>query len=78
MKQNRHVIVDPKTNIVRNIVLWDGAEWLPPQGYIVFPSHEGQIGDRWDEEKGCFYTSTNKKRYIDSNGKAGEILEETV
>jgi hypothetical protein len=70
--KNVHAIIDSKTNIVRNKVLWDGAEWLPPRDHYVFHNCEGQIGDYWHKDSNLFYTA-NKKRRVVVAGKCGEI-----
>lgn len=31
----RHALVENETNIVVNVILWDGAEWLPPRNHLV-------------------------------------------
>lgn len=50
----RHAIVDPKTMEVVNVVIWKGAEWLPPRGYLVIANENVGIGDIYDEKKGVF------------------------
>lgn len=46
-----HAIIDPKTNEVINVVIWEGAEWLPPRGYYVVQDDLAQIGDKYDFER---------------------------
>lgn len=47
----RHAIIDPKTNKVVNVVIWEGAEWLPPRGHLVIQSDICDIDDDYDPEK---------------------------
>ncbi len=70
--KNRHAIIDPKTGLVRNVVVWEGAEWLPPRDHYVVHDCEGLIGDYWDQDRKCFYTMNGKHRYITEKGKAAE------
>jgi hypothetical protein len=73
MKKNRHAIIDPKTGLVRNIIMWDGAAWLPPHGHYVVHDCEGHIGDYWHQETNSFYTYESKKRIRDEQGKVCEV-----
>lgn len=45
-----YALVNTANNIVENvIVLEDGAEWSPPEGFTVVPLIEGfTLGDSWD------------------------------
>jgi hypothetical protein len=45
----RHAIVD-KDNKVVNVVIWEGAEWLPPRNHMVVncPDEKCDIGDTYD------------------------------
>lgn len=72
MKKNVHAVIDAKTNIVRNRVVWDGAEWLPPRDHHVVHNCDGQIGDYWHEESNTFYTARKKRRVV-VDGKCGEV-----
>lgn len=73
MKRNRHAIIDSKTGLVRNIVIWDGGAWLPPKDHYVVHNCHGQINDYWHQETNSFYTSNKKRRIIDEQGKVGEV-----
>jgi hypothetical protein len=42
--QNRHALIDNKTGLVRNVIIWEGAEWLPPRDHSVIHDCDGQIG----------------------------------
>lgn len=70
--KNRHAIIDAKTGLVRNVVIWDGAEWLPPRDHAVVHNCDGQIGDYWHQDSDTFYTVNMKRRYRDDQGKVGE------
>lgn len=70
--KNKHAIIDAKTGLVRNIVIWEGAEWLPPKDHFVVHDCDGQIGDYWHQDTNTFYTSNQKKR-IRVDGKVGEV-----
>lgn len=70
--KNRHAIIDAKTGLVRNVVIWDGAEWLPPRDHFVVNDCDGQIGDYWHQDSDTFYTQNMKRRFRDAEGKAGE------
>ena len=71
--KNKHAIIDAKTGLVRNIVIWEGAEWLPPKNHFVVHDCDGQIGDYWHQDSDTFYTQNMKRRYRDENGKVGEV-----
>lgn len=49
----RHAIVD-KDNKVVNVVIWEGAEWLPPRNHIVIRSDNASIGDIYDPVRNVF------------------------
>lgn len=70
--KNNHALIDAKTGLVRNIIVWEGAEWLPPKDYYVVHDCEGAIGDFWDQEQECFFTRNKKRRYRDASGRLGE------
>lgn len=71
--KNRHAIIDGKTGLVRNVVIWNGAEWTPPRDHYVVHDCDGQIGDYWHQDSDTFYTQNLKRRYRDENGKVGEL-----
>lgn len=50
----RHAIVNNDSKLVVNVVVWDGAEWLPPRDHLVVRSDNCDIGDKYDEEKKLF------------------------
>jgi len=41
-------VVDAATNIVVNIIVWEGGEWLPPRNHLVIKSDTANIGDIYD------------------------------
>jgi hypothetical protein len=47
------VIVNNETKKVVNIIVWEGAEWLPPRDHLVIES-DAQIGDIYDPETKTF------------------------
>lgn len=55
----RHAIVD-LNNIVVNVVIWEGAEWLPPRNHTVVQSDTAGIGDIYIPEKNVFQRPENK------------------
>lgn len=50
----RHAIINHKTQKVVNIVVWEGAEWLPPRDHWVVRTDLGDIGDDYNKEKNVF------------------------
>ena len=46
----RHGIVEPATGEVINVIVWEGAEWLPPRGKMVIQHDKIDIGDKWDDD----------------------------
>ena len=51
----RHAIVN-KDNKVVNVVIWEGAEWLPPRDHLVVNCPDGRcdIGDIYDPKTNSF------------------------
>ena len=43
-----------KDNVVVNIIIWEGAEFLPPRDHLVVRSDACDIGDLYDEDKNIF------------------------
>lgn len=50
----RHAVINKDTMEVVNVVIWEGAEWLPPRGHYVVRSDQADIGDIWNESTGEF------------------------
>lgn len=50
----RHAIINNETKKVVNIVIWEGAEWLPPRDHLVVQSDDANIGDSFDENTNLF------------------------
>jgi hypothetical protein len=46
----RHGIVN-KDGVVVNVVIWEGAEWLPPRDHYVVQHDQIDIGDSYDTDK---------------------------
>ena len=72
LKSNRHAIIDPQTGLVCNIIVWEGAEFIPPRNHYVVKDCDGQMGDYWHQDEDCFYTADGKRRFRDERGKIGE------
>ena len=49
----KHAIVN-KENKVVNVVIWEGAEWLPPRDHLVVRSDVAGIGDIYHPETNSF------------------------
>jgi hypothetical protein len=51
----RHAIVN-KENKVVNVVIWEGAEWLPPRNHLVVHDKTElcNIGDMYDPKTNLF------------------------
>lgn len=44
----RYVVVDIETNIVVNVIVWDGVTpWIPPEGTFAVRSDTLNIGDTY-------------------------------
>lgn len=55
-----YVVVNEQTNIVENVVLWDGeSEWQPPVGTFAAPL-VGEAGIGWKYEGGVFIDARPK------------------
>ena len=54
----RHAVIDKKTNMVVNVVMWDGNnKWNPPNGNYVIQSDIADAGDLYDLKKKTFTKS---------------------
>ena len=49
----RYAIVD-QNNTVINVVIWEGAEWLPPHNCIMVQNDTVNIGDMYDLSTNTF------------------------
>lgn len=56
----RHAIID-KNNVVVNVVIWKGAEWLPPRDHMVVQADGVNVGDIYDPEMNTFTTPPRKE-----------------
>jgi len=50
----KHAVINNETKKVVNIIIWDGAEWLPPRNHFVIRSDIAEIGDIWNEKDNSF------------------------
>lgn len=51
---DRFAVIENDTKRVVNVIIWQGAEWLPPRDHLVVPSETANIGDTYDVESGQF------------------------
>lgn len=49
----KHAIINQDNKVV-NIIIWEGAEWLPPRNHTVVRSDEANIGDIYDPVTNTF------------------------
>lgn len=71
--KNNHAVIDPRTGLVCNVIIWEGKEWTPPKDHYVVHDCHGHMGDYWHQDTNCFYTPTGKRRSINDQGKSEEI-----
>jgi len=50
----RHAICD-KTGKVVNVIIWDGAEFLPPRDHYVIQDDSVNVGDTYDFKSKKFF-----------------------
>lgn len=50
----RFAVVDAKTYIVQNCVIWDGSRWMAPAGNWVVQNDTVGIGDIYDPKTNTF------------------------
>lgn len=60
----KHAILNEDGEVV-NVILWQGAEWLPPRGHWVIQDDQCSIGDVYDLEKGVCIKRRNEQVSID-------------
>ena len=54
----RHAVIDKKTNMVVNVVMWDGNnKWSPPNGHYVVQSDIADKDDLYDIKQKTFTKS---------------------
>ncbi len=51
----RFAIVNKDTKLVRNVICWEGAEFLPPKDHFVVRHDLCDMGDFWEEKTNEFY-----------------------
>ncbi len=49
----RHAIIN-KDNLVVNVVIWEGASWLPPKDHFVVKNDSVDCGDIWNPKTNTF------------------------
>ena len=51
----RYAMIDPKTNVVKNVVIWDGVtEWAPSKTHLMIRSEKANIDDTFDYKTDSF------------------------
>lgn len=76
-------VIENATKTVVNIIVWEGAEWLPPRDHFVIESDYAQIGDTYDENEKIFHYNwpghelQKVKDQILAKEKEAKKLEET-
>lgn len=51
----RHAVINTETNIVENVILWDGqTEWQCPEGCYTLPLGDQVAGPGWSYVDGQF------------------------
>lgn len=51
---DRFAVIENDTKRVVNVIIWQGAEWLPPRDHMVVPSDTANIGDIYNEKTKTF------------------------
>ncbi len=51
---SRYAVINNESRKVVNVVIWEGAEWLPPRNHLVVPCKDGGIGWYYHEDKNAF------------------------
>lgn len=58
MDDQRYAVINSLSNIVVNVVMWNGDTgpdgWHPPEGTFVIQSDSANMGDIYDPENGSF------------------------
>ena len=55
----RHAIIDATTMQVVNVIIWNGAKWLPPLNHMVVQNDDVQIGDIYHPQENTFSKPVN-------------------
>jgi hypothetical protein len=51
----RHAVIDSKTHVVKNVIIWDGvSKWSPPADTYVIRHDKCDINDTYDAKKKAF------------------------
>lgn len=61
---SRFAIVNNQTNRVVNVIIWQGAEFLPPRGHFVIKDDFVNIDDIYDPIMNTFTKFYEDPRYI--------------
>lgn len=56
----RYALINSSTQQVENVIEYDGAEWVCPEGLYLKQTEEADIGDFWDETDQDFYRAMKK------------------
>lgn len=49
----RHALVNQENKVV-NVIIWEGAQWLPPHNHYVVRCDQCDIGDTYNPETNTF------------------------
>ena len=63
----RFALVEKATGLVRNVIIWDGGEFLPPQNYYVVKSDACDVDCYYDQKRNTFFNKEYRK-LISKNG----------
>jgi hypothetical protein len=75
-EKNMHAIdfAIVRNDKIENIIVWGGAEWLPPQGIIMLPIEKWiGNGDLYDEQKDKFSIHSNRLGKSDKDKTVAEL-----
>jgi hypothetical protein len=54
----RYAIINTSTNIVENVILWDGvSDWIPPENHIAVNAEDTIVGPKWIYNKNGSFTA---------------------
>lgn len=58
----RHALVNTDNKVV-NIIMWEGAEWLPPRNHTVIDvsNIDCHIGDTYDQQNNNFIRKSDSE-----------------
>ncbi len=68
-----------KDGIIQNVIVWGGAEWMPPFGTTLVPLAQWiGSGDYYDEASHKFTIHENRLGKKDSNKTVSELLDDAT